>query len=301
MYRFERIRMDLSNEAFAHNDSILGAHTLGIEVTLKMFARRCGLGNIDPQHPDDPSQSRSSAAQESMKREPPEAGSILVTIREDSDALIAMAVTLLKLERRTWFNQALVEWVGLRDLHGSRRAEELYPNMADHFRNSSEINAMNTIAFAIGVPDWPTLESKVVAFKRILLGAMTLREMKYAISTRKRKPRRDFVFEEHGPVAFIEAPGYYIEAREAGNRKYPVTVVADPKYETHEGFCKRLTLICQPDAAFDLLGCKDALNDAAARALNLSREDLTEFGLISAETVRYSQLRKEWGEIRRSR
>jgi hypothetical protein len=278
-YRFKRIRMDLSNEAVAHNNSILGPGTLGIEVTLKTYSRLCGLGNIDPQHPDDPDKAHSSAAQESMKAPLPDDGATLVTIREDPDAIIAMAVMLLRLEKRTKFNDVLVEWVGLRDLYGSRRAEELYPSMANFYRGSNEIAAMNAIAFAIGVPDWPDLESKVMTFKRILLGATTAREMDYIISTRKSKPRRDFVFDETGIIPFIEAPGYYIEARQAGNRKYPVVAVSDPLYETHEGPCKRLTLICQPDAPFDLRGCKEALNDESARAWKLSREDLEEFGL----------------------
>lgn len=108
--------MDLTSEALAHNRGILGPKTLGVEVTLKTFARRCGLGNVDPQHPDNSADSKSSAAEESLVLDPPEDGATMATIREDPDAIIFMAVMALRAEGRDRFiNRPLVEWVGKRD------------------------------------------------------------------------------------------------------------------------------------------------------------------------------------------
>lgn len=66
--------------------------TLGIEVTDPEAARRCGLGVIDPQHGADPGPRAESAIEAACRAALPPAGSRLVTIRPDLDALGAMAV-----------------------------------------------------------------------------------------------------------------------------------------------------------------------------------------------------------------
>ena len=79
-----------SEERSAHNDRLLGARTLGIEVTVPELAARCGLGNIDPQHTG--GDSSRTAIEAALDVTPPPRGSRLVTVREDADAIGAMAV-----------------------------------------------------------------------------------------------------------------------------------------------------------------------------------------------------------------
>src|SRR5688500_2775611 len=93
VYTYGLLRNDLSSEADSHNDALLGAHTLGIEVTTQALAERCGLGNIDPQHRHDGS---SSAIEDSLTWTLPASGSKLVTLRSDKDSIGAMAVLTLR-------------------------------------------------------------------------------------------------------------------------------------------------------------------------------------------------------------
>lgn len=77
------------------NRGLLGARTLGIEVTVPELAAGCGLGNIDPQH--HPAALRAHAAIEAACTAPlPPPGSVLVTVRPDADSLGAMAVLALR-------------------------------------------------------------------------------------------------------------------------------------------------------------------------------------------------------------
>ena len=77
-------------EAEAHNALWLGARTLGVEVTEVDLARRCGLGNIDPQHSG--GDVWHAAIEIAIDWQPPPAGAKLVTLRKDADAVGAMAV-----------------------------------------------------------------------------------------------------------------------------------------------------------------------------------------------------------------
>ena len=76
------------------NDALLGPSTLGIEVTIPHYAARCGLGNIDPQHDGGPDPR--AAIEVCLDCELPAAGTILVTIRPDIDALAGMALLTLR-------------------------------------------------------------------------------------------------------------------------------------------------------------------------------------------------------------
>ena len=84
--------------AGGENQHLLGATTLGIEVTMPELALHCGLGNIDPQHgggigvgaPD------TAAIEACLTVTPPPAGATLVTIRPDLDAFGAMALLALR-------------------------------------------------------------------------------------------------------------------------------------------------------------------------------------------------------------
>ena len=81
--------------AAGDNLPLLGATTLGIEVTVPELARRCGLGNIDPQHGGGVGIGAAGAAaaiEACLTVTPPPAGATLVTVRPDLDAFGAMAL-----------------------------------------------------------------------------------------------------------------------------------------------------------------------------------------------------------------
>jgi hypothetical protein len=80
--------------AEAANAPLLGPRTLGIEVTVPALARRCGLGNIDPQHGGN--DGGSAAIDLCLGLPVPPIGTILVTVRPDVDALGSMALLGLR-------------------------------------------------------------------------------------------------------------------------------------------------------------------------------------------------------------
>jgi len=81
-------------EAEEKNKTLLGANTLGIEVTIPKLAEKLELGNIDPQH----TEGKDEAAIEAALVFPlPEKKDInFVTIRADLDSVGAMAVISLR-------------------------------------------------------------------------------------------------------------------------------------------------------------------------------------------------------------
>ena len=80
------------------NLRLLGATTLGIEVTAPDLARACGLGNVDPQHEGGVGIGTpgTAAIETCLTIEPPGAGATLVTIRPDLDAFGSMALLALR-------------------------------------------------------------------------------------------------------------------------------------------------------------------------------------------------------------
>ncbi len=95
-------------EAVATNDDIFAAgQVIGIEVTISALAKRCELGNIDPQHSDgDSNLSAIEAALEIdsfwMDYDAPRDRPVIVmaTVRPDLDSIGAMAV--LEIRIRSW-------------------------------------------------------------------------------------------------------------------------------------------------------------------------------------------------------
>ena len=90
--------LDPTIGAVGKNLRLLGSATLGIEVTVPHLARRCGLGNIDPQHGGGirVGVSDFTAIQACMTAALPPAGAILVTVRPDLDAFGAMALLAIR-------------------------------------------------------------------------------------------------------------------------------------------------------------------------------------------------------------
>lgn len=77
-----------------HNAAILGRPCLGIEVTEPALAAACQFGNLDPQHTGPGTGHAAITA--ALTAPVPPAGTTLVTIRPDADALGAMAVLTLR-------------------------------------------------------------------------------------------------------------------------------------------------------------------------------------------------------------
>jgi hypothetical protein len=94
-YSYHLLAAPALDGAEDHNGPLLGPTTLGVEVTDAALARRCGLGNIDPQHGFGAGRAR-SAIEDAMKWRLPPRGARLVTLRPDPDALGAMAILRLR-------------------------------------------------------------------------------------------------------------------------------------------------------------------------------------------------------------
>ncbi len=90
--------LDPRPDADEHNLRLLGDRTLGIEVTIPDLARRCGLGNIDPQHGGGSGIGSSAVAaiEACLTATLPPANAMLVTVRPDLDAFGAMALLALR-------------------------------------------------------------------------------------------------------------------------------------------------------------------------------------------------------------
>ena len=85
--------------AAGDNMPLLGATTLGVEVTVPELARLCGLGNVDPQHGGGLGVGAAGAVaaiEACLTVTPPPAGATLVTVRPDLDAFGAMALLALR-------------------------------------------------------------------------------------------------------------------------------------------------------------------------------------------------------------
>ena len=98
-YTFGLLAPSATAGAAEANAPWLGPMTLGIEVTEPALARRCGLGNIDPQHGcghgDGPGRG-ASAIEAALHWPPPPRHARLVTVRPDADAIGAMAILALR-------------------------------------------------------------------------------------------------------------------------------------------------------------------------------------------------------------
>lgn len=90
----------------------------GIEVTSPALAKRCELGNLDPQHGPGGS-IESSAIEAALTAEMPANGSVLATIRPDKDSVGAMAIFKLRANGQGQeIDKSLVEAIGRMDALG---------------------------------------------------------------------------------------------------------------------------------------------------------------------------------------
>lgn len=92
IYRFAAL--DPRPSGHAANERVLAQRVLGIEVTIPAWARRCALGNIDPQHLG--GDAGTAAIEAALTWPLPDAHTTLATVRADADSIGAMAVLTLR-------------------------------------------------------------------------------------------------------------------------------------------------------------------------------------------------------------
>lgn len=95
-YTYDTLDPRRAPAAEAHNDHVLAAPVLGVEVTVPALAERCTLGNMDPQHLG--GDASRCAMDEALTWPLPPTDSILATVRPDADSIGAMAVLALRKE-----------------------------------------------------------------------------------------------------------------------------------------------------------------------------------------------------------
>ena len=260
-YLFGILMTDTSAEAKRCNDSLLGPKTLGIEITIPCLAMRCGLGNIDPQHKEN---GESSAIEEALTSPLPPKGSILVTIRADKDSIGAMAVFFLRAQGKD-IDEKLVRWIGLSDSIGFNNAITSGP---DH----SVIKKTRAIQDVIHKSGKDlSLAEKVMITAKIISGIASDEEIEILLCPAKSKNGTFHAEIISGNVAFIEAPGKYIQARDWGNRRYTVAIIFDPEFPGTDGnYYGRWSLVVQQNSGFDRQGFEYRINIAEAKARKIT-------------------------------
>ncbi|MDO8517939.1 MAG: hypothetical protein Q7S26_01430 [bacterium] len=282
-YTYGLLRTDVSSEAQAHNNTLLGKWTLGIEVTDPELARLCGFGNIDPQHGRGGA-GKSSAIEQALGHPLPPDGAALVTIRPDKDSFGAMAVLMLRAEGRMHdIEFGLVAWVGTMDQMGFHNARSQYPDLYEKYGDKDATDALQVVTRS---PDLRlTMEERVRKIGDILTGEMSRREMREYVALKPQPlgENPDFDVEMHGQVAFVTAAGKYHAARDWANRRYTVAIIFDPQYrdETQERDRNepyRRWCVIRQRGVFDRHGFEEALNKAEATARSIPVCQLTSIG-----------------------
>ena len=280
-YRYGTLRTDNSDEARANNDEWLGDRTLGIEVTIEAFAKRCGLGHIDPQHKLG---GKSSAIEDSLEWPLPPNDSRLVTIRHDRDAIGAMAILMLRAEGKDHkIDKLITNAIGVLDRMPWHRAQKEYGELLTMF-DRKHFDAMSYI---VKHPSWPIVRMvKLIA--SIFTGEMPQEEMdRYARflaeDAEKRKASGHFEFEAYRSITFCCAPGQYDVARNILNKQFPVAVVQDPERITQSGgkqdrWCVVRQAKDKAPLYFDRIAFVKAINEAEAAARGITFEELVRQG-----------------------
>jgi len=293
-YRYGVLSKGQTEEDCRRNGLLLGENTLGIEVTIPVFAEKCGLGNIDPQHGNGAVR-ESSAIEAALMCDLPPDGSTLVTIRPDKDSFGAMAVLYLRaIGRGAEIDIWLVAWIGLIDREGFSNAVNLNPELKPAGRETDAIQMLIS-----STDEEVSLEHRIEAIAAILTNEMSESQINAIAALKKREPH-SFEAEVCGEVAFIEASGLYRQARDWGNHNYSVVLVCDPGFKFANGLIKRWTIVRQIDF-FDREGFEVEINNLEATAQNMPLGEMIQNGhgwggcknIISSSARNPSVLSKE--------
>ncbi|MBI2035891.1 MAG: hypothetical protein HYT12_04425 [Candidatus Liptonbacteria bacterium] len=279
MYKYGMLRTDDSWEALNHNSGLLGAKTLGIEVTFPNLAAQCGLGNIDPQHGT--IRKQSSAVEEALVYNPlPKDGTALVTIRLDKDSLGAMAVLTLRAEgQERYIDRNLVRCIGLLDSMGIENARREYPELFENSFYRKYSDAIQQIVIE-AMREPALLAQKIGVVASILKGSLSPEEMDNIIARREQFNGFSDV-EMHGKVAFVHASKKYKEARDWANRRFPIAVIHDPEFSAPDSgslVYERWSIVRRP-GYLDRDRCERAINQAEAEERMLTTSELKQGSL----------------------
>lgn len=255
----------------ADNSAVLGADTLGIEVTIPALAAQCGLGNIDPQHSG--TSSHSAAILAALDAPLPPAGATLVTMRPDLDSVGAMAVLGLRASGRgDGINRGIVdsiaradafdhgEWPGAREIATTYSAWMLQP------ATSSSHPRMAPLA-ALCADRAEAMSDRVAAMAQAICGhgvsgllpyIVQVKEQRMALLLSIREGATRVSNEPESPICRVTST--HRGVRDIGYHLAPVVVATNPEMRGPNGAYLKHT-ICQWRAGYaDLRATAAALN-----------------------------------------
>ena len=259
----------------ADNSAVLGAETLGIEVTIPALAAQCGLGNIDPQHSGTSEHSAAILAALDAPLPPP--GSTLVTVRPDLDSVGAMAVLELRAggwSRRDDRMYPAIETIAKADAfaHGPWPGVRPVPRTKREWSDGAVTTTSHpylATAAALVSDRGMALADRVEAMMHAIRGKGDERFNGYAAKVRE---ARSALLEsiKHGTTHITPRGGYpicqvistHLGALDIGYHLAPVVVATNPRMRGPGGIYLKHT-VCQWQAGYaDLRAAVAALNAA---------------------------------------
>lgn len=254
-------------EARAHNDLVLARpFVLGIEVTVPALANRCSLGNVDPQHAGD--RVDQAAIEAALSWPVPAAGSTLVTIRPDLDAVGAMAVFQLRAQHAPLAGAVLdrVGQVATSDRFDHGEWPGCRPLLDDE---PSEPSMVAPIAALVSDHSQP-LATRVSAMAKWLLTGDVPEEYYRRVAADTDALRTAFAegtlrVTEHADGRFVLVEGTYPRAIALGYRRAPVVIAVNTAFRFRDGLPHRKITVAQFATGYADLRCAAArLNEREA-------------------------------------
>ncbi len=230
----------LNPKNLAENEYLLGPRTLGIEVTIPELAKKCGAGNIDPQHTDDSKKAAIEAVYEKYKNGIGDFDTI-VTIRPDIDSIGAMA--LLKIIKN------YTERINLIAQVDSFQYGKWQPLDFPTKENLWPIGNEETAALSAAVSDHAIpIEKRVEWMARWLSFGEVPEEYKNRVVQERLNlidalENGDISINVISNIAIVETT--HRAATMLGYHKAPVVIAINPKFQFQGGNPHRKITICQ--------------------------------------------------------
>ncbi|MFH1207484.1 MAG: hypothetical protein V1668_02655 [Patescibacteria group bacterium] len=255
-----------------NNAKVLGKSTLGIEVTVPRLAKRCELGNIDPQHTD--GDADRAAIEVALAAELPLDGATLVTVRADLDAVGAMAIFSLRAQGVDLTSEVLgrVSLIGEADKfsRGDWPGPRPLPTVEHPFDNSvASVDADSRLApMAAAIGDFNvSIDSRVAWMERWLQTGEESEGYcnrwiaeRQAIAVAIQNGSMKIELEEDGQVATVV--GTHRAATALGYTQAPMVIALNPGFRIGGGEPHAKFTVCQFKTGYVDLG-------AAASELNI--------------------------------
>lgn len=280
-YKYGLLKSGDFEEVRKSNDSLLGMNTLGVEVTQPALAARCGLGNLDPQHGNNPN-INSSAIEGAMTCALPPAGATLVTMRPDRDSFGAMAVLRLRAEGRgSSINKNLVWAIARVDSIGVHQAFKKFPEIAQW---KTELDAMQAVVTNFKNRWGEDVQSRINYVAQILSGECAKNGANDLQTLAKEF--LDSISGKHFEVSEIcwgcvLVVGDYRGARDFGSKYFFVTLAKDeafvePGVDGYKPHLRWSITRKHAEVKLDMPALRAAINAAEAEARGISLDQLAE-------------------------